>query len=268
MVETIRVGAVAPGARVAVFDFDGTVSLIRSGWMDIMVPMMVSELAALGTGETGSQLRNVVEPFIWRQTGKDTLYQMISLTVEIARRGGVPRTAAEYKQQFLDQLLVLSGQRMDEIRRGIRPPDDYLVPGTRAMLAALRRRGLQLYLASGTDDVHLQEEAELLDIARYFDGGVYGALPDPDAFSKRLLLEKILSRDGMRPEHVIGFGDGPVEIEELKRAGAVAVGLATSEPECRQVNAWKRQNLIEIGADYIIANYLDAGELSALVLNS
>ena len=62
--------------------------------------------------------------------------------------------------------------------------------------------------------------------------------PGADAFSKRMLMERILRRPGIRPHHPIGFGDGPVEIEELKRAGALAVGLATDEP------------------DYIIPNYL------------
>jgi beta-phosphoglucomutase-like phosphatase (HAD superfamily) len=69
-------------------------------------------------------------------------------------------------------------------------------------------------------------------------------------------MERILRRPGMRPHHVIGFGDGPVEIEELKRAGALAVGLATDEPQCRETSPWKRRNLIEVGADYIIPNYL------------
>jgi len=30
---------------VVLFDFDGTLSLIRSGWVDVMVPMMVEILA-------------------------------------------------------------------------------------------------------------------------------------------------------------------------------------------------------------------------------
>ena len=52
MVETIHPGVAAPFARVAVFDFDGTVSLIRAGWMEIMIPMMLEVLSALGTGES------------------------------------------------------------------------------------------------------------------------------------------------------------------------------------------------------------------------
>ena len=59
MVETINPGASAPDARVAIFDFDGTISLIRAGWMDVMVPMMVEILAELSTGETEEQLRAV-----------------------------------------------------------------------------------------------------------------------------------------------------------------------------------------------------------------
>jgi phosphoglycolate phosphatase len=256
MVEAIHPGASAPAARIAVFDFDGTVSLIRAGWVDIMVPMMLDVLAALHTGETAENLRRVVEPFIWRLTGKDTLYQMIALAEQVTLRGGTPLDPQTYKQQFLTRLFAVSGLRVQELRDRRCAPDHYLVPGTRALLEDLRARGLHLYLASGTDDAHLKEEAALLDVTRYFDGGVYGALPDPGAFSKRMLIERILRLPGMHPHHLIGFGDGPVEIEELKRAGGVAVGLATDEPDCLVTSPWKRRNLIEAGADYIIPNYL------------
>jgi phosphoglycolate phosphatase-like HAD superfamily hydrolase len=243
-------------ARVAFFDFDGTVSLIRAGWAGIMLPMMLEVLTALGTGESHDDLRRAVEPFIWRLTGKDTLYQMIALAEQVTLRGGTPLDPRVYKQEFLNRLFAVSRPHIQQLRDHSCAPDHYLVPGTRALLEDLRARGLRLYLASGTDDAHLQEEAGLLDVARYFDGGVYGALPDPSAFSKRILMERILRRPGMRPHHVIGFGDGPVEIEELKRAGALAVGLATDEPQCRETSPWKRRNLIEVGADYIIPNYL------------
>jgi phosphoglycolate phosphatase-like HAD superfamily hydrolase len=265
MVETIHPGTSAPFARVAVFDFDGTVSLIRAGWADIMLPMMLEVLSALGTGESPDDLRRAVEPSIWRLTGKDTLYQMIALAEQVKVRGGTPLDPREYKQEFLNRLFAVSRPRIQQLRDGSCARDQYLVPGTRALLEDLRARGLRLYLASGTDDAHLKEEAGLLDVTRYFDGGVYGALPDPDAFSKRILMERILRRTGMRPHHVIGFGDGPVEIEELKRAGALAVGLATDEPGCRETSPWKRRNLIEVGADYIIPNYLCRGVLLPMV---
>jgi phosphoglycolate phosphatase len=261
MVETIRPGTSASFARVAVFDFDGTVSLIRAGWADIMLPMMLEVLTALRTGESPDDLRRAVEPIIWRLTGKDTLYQMIALAEQVTLRGGTALDPRECKQEFLNRLFAVSRPRIQQLRDGICAPDQYLVPGTRAMLEDLRARGLRLYLASGTDEDHLKAEADLLDVTRYFDGGVYGTLPDPGAFSKRILMERILGTPGMRPHHLIGFGDGPVEIEELKRAGGLAVGMATDEPECRETSPWKRRNLIEVGADYIIPNYLCRGVL-------
>ena len=47
MIEHLRPGASAANARVALFDFDGTISVIRSGWMEIMIPMMVEILMDL-----------------------------------------------------------------------------------------------------------------------------------------------------------------------------------------------------------------------------
>src|SRR5205823_3211842 len=149
------------------------------------------------------------EGFVWKNTGKDTLYQMMALADAVTERGGEPPDPLEYKQRFLVRLFEVSGLRIQELREGRCAPDQYLVPGTRDMLEDLRARGLSLYLASGTDEVHLKQEADLLDVSRYFDGGVYGALADPEAFSKRLLIARLLKRPGMRPDRLLGFGDGP-----------------------------------------------------------
>ncbi len=56
MLETIRPGANAARAKVVLFDFDGTLSTIRSGWVEVMVPMMVEILAGLKTGESEAEL--------------------------------------------------------------------------------------------------------------------------------------------------------------------------------------------------------------------
>jgi len=57
------VASLRPGGRVVLFDFDGTLSLIRSGWMQVMVPMMVEILGGLRTGESEGDLTAVVEDF-------------------------------------------------------------------------------------------------------------------------------------------------------------------------------------------------------------
>ena len=260
MVEQLRPGVSAKNARICIFDFDGTVSLIRSGWMDVMVPMMVEILLALKSGESESQLRAVVEDFVWRLTGEQTIYQMIELARQVRERGGEPLDPLAYKKMYLDRLQDRIHGRLAELRAGNVPPEKYLVPGTRELIEALRARGLALYLASGTDQEYMREEASLLDIARYFDG-VYGALDDYRSFSKKILIAKLLAAPGVSGDQFLGFGDGYVEIENVKQAGGVAVGVATDEPECREVDPWKRQRLAGVGADFIVPNFLCRDEL-------
>jgi phosphoglycolate phosphatase-like HAD superfamily hydrolase len=260
MIETIR-PASAPDAKIALFDFDGSLSLIRTGWMEVMIPMMIEILSELQTGETGEQLRAVIEDFVWRLTGQETVYQMMELARQVTLRGGAPLDPLVYKHRYLDRLSHVIGDRLEGLRRGQVSPERYLVPGSRAILEALRARGLRLYLASGTDEIFMKEEADLLDVSRYFDGGVYGALDDFAKFSKRILIHRILQIPGIEGAQIIGFGDGYVEIEEVKQVGGVGIGLATDEPECRVPDPWKRQRLIGVGADYIIPNYLDYDDL-------
>jgi phosphoglycolate phosphatase-like HAD superfamily hydrolase len=261
MIENIRPGASARHARVVLFDFDGTLSLIRSGWMNVMVPMMVEILLDLKTGETEQQLREVVEEFVWRLTGKETIYQMMALASAVEARGGAPLDALVYKKRYLDLLWEKIEARVDALRQGRADPEEYLVPGSRALLEELKDRGLKMYLASGTDEVYMKEEARLLGVTQYFEGGVYGALDDYKSFSKAILIQRILSSAEFQGHQFLGFGDGYVEIEEVKNVGGVAVGVASEEPACTKVDQWKRKRLIGVGADYIVPNYLCRDEL-------
>ncbi len=261
MIEHIRPGTTAARARVALFDFDGTLSLIRAGWVDVMVPMMVEILADLKTGEKEADLRAVVEEFVGRLTGKQTIYQMIELAENVERRGGKPLDPVAYKHMYLDLLWKKIEHRVEELRRGHASPEKYLVPGSRALLEVLKDRGLKMYLASGTDEPYMKEEARLLDVTRYFEGGVFGALDDYKSFSKAILIQQIIAGAEARGDEFLGFGDGYVEIENVKQVGGVAVGVATAEPECLTVDQWKRKRLMGVGADYIIPNFLCHAEL-------
>ncbi len=263
MLEIIRAGASASKARVAIFDFDGTVSLIRTGWVEIMIPLCVEHLAALNTGESEQYLRSVVEDFVWRLTGKETIYQMMALADAIRARGGTPLQPLAYKKIYLDRLWTRICGRVEGLRNGSLHPDQFTVPGTRELLEALRGRGLRLYLASGTDDANVKEEAALLDLARYFEGRIYGALDDLQSFSKALLVRQLVSEAGHSGDQLLVVGDGYVEIEEVKKVGGTAVGVASAEPECLAIDEWKRKRLIGVGADFIVPNYLNRPELLA-----
>jgi phosphoglycolate phosphatase-like HAD superfamily hydrolase len=261
MVENVRPGVSARRARVVLFDFDGTLSLIRSGWMNVMVPMMVEILSDLNTGESDQQLRALVEEFVWRLTGKETIYQMIAFAEAIETRGGRPLDPLAYKKMYLDLLWQKIEKRVEGLRQGQTDPEEFLVPGSRVLLERLRDKGLKMYLASGTDEVYMKEEARLLGVSQYFDGGVYGALDDYKSFSKAILIQRILATAEFQGDQFLGFGDGYVEIEEVKNVGGVAVGVASEEPACHRVDEWKRQRLIGVGADYIVPNYLCGEEL-------
>ena len=260
-VERIRAGVSASRAKVGFFDFDGTISLIRSGWVHVMVPMMVEILLDLKTGESEAELTTIVEDFVWRLTGKETIYQMMEFTDHVKNRGGDALEPLQYKKMYLDLLWVKIRNRVEDLQKDRVSPEQYMVPGARALLEMLKDRGLKMYLASGTDEIYMKEEARLLDVTRYFEGGVYGAQDDLKSFSKKMLVNRILSHTDVRGEEIIGFGDGYVEIEEVKLVGGTAVGVATTEPECREIDDWKRNRLIGVGADFIVPNYLALSNL-------
>jgi len=262
-VETIRKGVSAEQAKLALFDFDGTLSLIRAGWMDVMVPMMVELLLELKTGEKEEDLRALVDESVARLTGEQTIYQMIELARQVRERGGKPLPPIEYKRLYHDCLMDKIAYRREALRQGKAAPDQYLVPGARAALESLRARGLKLYCASGTDESYTLEEARLLDINQYFDGGMFGARDDYKSFSKEILIHQMLSSLEGSARTLIGFGDGYVEIKNVKEVGGVAVGVATDEPECMVVNPWKRDRLVRVGADFVIPNFLCWNELSS-----
>src|SRR5215211_6772760 len=94
----------APPEHV-LFDFDGTLSLIREGWPEVMVPMFVEMLPA-SPGETESQRRQLCLDDIMRLNGKQTIYQMIQLAERIRERGGTARDPLWYKHEYLERLEV------------------------------------------------------------------------------------------------------------------------------------------------------------------
>ena len=259
-IECLSPGATASRARVALFDFDGTVSLIRAGWVDVMVPMMVEELLGLNTGESEAELRTLVDGYVGHLTGRQTIYQMIEFAEQIRKRGGEPRDPLEYKHIYLNRLMDKIRHRIEQLRSDSLSPDDMMVPGVRSLIESLKERGLTLYLASGTDQPYMREEAALLRVDSYFDG-VYGALDDYKKFSKKILIERIIHESDFAGEEFLGFGDGFVEIENVKEVGGVAVGVATDEPACKKVDPVKRKRLAAVGADWIIPHYRGHTEL-------
>jgi len=243
--------------KAALFDFDGTLSLIREGWPEVMIPMMVEHLARTPAAETRDELRPRVEEFVMRQNGKQTIYQMIQLADEIRKRGGVPLEPLEYKREYHDLLWARISGRVAALDAGTVPAEEFTVPGSRELLERLTHHGCPLYLASGTDLVYVQNEVRALGLQKFFGEHIYGAIDDYQNFSKRMVIERLVRQLNLEQGALVGFGDGFVEIEEVKRAGGIAIGVASDEKMRTGINDWKRNRLIQAGADIIVPDYRD-----------
>ena len=251
-----------PGISHVLFDFDGTLSLIRQGWPDVMVPMFTGIIPAIA-GESEEERSKLAFEDIMRLNGKQTIYQMIQLADRVRERGGTPLEPLEYKHEYLRRLDERIRHRVDGIRAGTLVRDDFTVFGTRSLLEALTARGLPLYLASGTDEQFVKAEAEALDITHYFKGHIYGAQDDYRKFSKKMVIDRILAENRIPGGSLLAFGDGYVEIENTKQVGGCAVAVASDEANngSGQMDEWKRQRLLGVGADVCIPDYRDLDPL-------
>ncbi len=267
--EVILRPSFAPRPEVShvVFDFDGTLSLIRQGWPDVMVPMF-TEVLPLREGETESDLRALAFEDIMRLNGKQTIYQMMQLADRIRERGGSPREPLWYKHEYLRRLELRIGERIAGLQNGSISRESLLVHGSIALLENLKARGLHLYLASGTDEPFVKREAGLLGLSSYFGPHIYGAQDDYKTFSKKMVIERILRENAISGDKLLAFGDGYVEIENTKEVGGLAVAVASDEAHngSGRMDEWKRDRLSGVGADIVIPDYRDAAALLTLIL--
>lgn len=240
------------------FDFDGTLSLIRQGWPEVMVPMFM-EMLPKRSGETEAEVRQMVFDDIMRLNGKQTIYQMMQLADRVRERGGEPQEPLWYKHEYLRRLESRINHRTKGLREGTIQSEELLVHGARPLLEHLRNRGLTLYLASGTDEYAVKEEARLLDLTRYFGQHIYGAQDDYKQFSKKMIIDRILRENAIQGVQLLSFGDGYVEIENTKEVGGLAVAVASDEANNGSglVDEWKRQRLLGVGADAVVPDYRD-----------
>lgn len=239
----------------AVFDFDGTLSLLRHGWPDIMLGMFM-EMLPRQTGEDDAVLHAELHDEVLAYNGRQTIHQMVRFAERMAARGAQLREPQFYLAEYTLRLERAINTRSQRIRHGA-APDSFVVPGARALLEQLHARGLKLYILSGTLEPYVKQEAALLDLARYFDGRIHGGHEDPTRFSKQMVFDRILREEGIPGTRLLSFGDGPVEIRHTKELGGLAVAVASDETELGsgKIHALKRTQLIAAGADLVIPDY-------------
>ena len=251
--------------KYALFDFDGTVSLVREGWQDIMIPYFEEVIKETGTTESDEEIKRVVTDFVDTLTGKQTIFQCIQLDEEVVKRGGPHREPIIYKNEYLRRLELRIKERKEKLLSGEVPAEAYLVPGSKEFLRLLQANGIKCYLASGTDEEDVIYEAKLLGLDDAFEGGIHGAHAAMTECSKELVIRDMLEKENIKPHEMISFGDGYVEVLLVDELGGLAIGAATEEEKRCGINEWKRNRLITAGAKAIIPDFRDAEEILKLI---
>lgn len=254
--------------RHVVFDFDGTLSVLREGWETVMIPLMLEAIHP--GGPPLAEIEREVTSYVDDSTGILTIRQMEWLADTVRRRGLNPHplSAAQYKAIYRQRLLERIGERVAGLEAGRISADSCLLAGARSMLTALAAKGVTLYLASGTDHNDVVREARALGVDSFFDGRVYGALDTSESHDKERLVERILSENQLHGSELAVFGDGPVEIRVGAARGALVIGVASDEKARRGWNPRKIERLSSAGADALVADFTQAQALTDWLVGS
>ena len=253
-IEWLHADAPRGNYRAAVFDFDGTLSLLREGWSRLMAEIGLDYLGSAATAE-------YLEREMLLLSGKPSIFQMRRLAEIIAERSGRIADPDAMLAIFLERLIALSASRQQRITDAIDVPAAWTVPGTFAILENLRRRGVTLLLASGTDLAFVRRECDILGLTEFFGERIHGPADNTPNFSKRTVIEHFLNELGIDGASLLGFGDGYSETVEIKRAGGTMIGVASHEAGIPGINRMKREMLVELGADAIVPDYADGERL-------
>lgn len=246
-----------------VFDFDGTIAWLKHGWPDIMAKVLLPYFP----GRTDQTLRDLRSEIL-ALNGKPPIFQIRRC---LGMAPGDSENLPEPERLLNEYALQLGEavkQRVSELRSGRVSTEAFLVHGTTSLLKQLCERGFTLVILSGTEQERVQEEAELLGLAPYFGRHIYGSTTDLVASSKEAVISRLLAEEKIVGEHLLSFGDGPVEIHVTKQVGGLAVGIASDENVngSGQMDPQKRDLLRTAGADVLIPDYRDGRALIECLL--
>ena len=248
-----------PGITHVVFDFDGTLSWVRHGWPEIMFGVFRRNLTPL-PGETEAEREELFSNIVFGLNGRPTIVQMHGFADLVRQRGGPALEAESLRREFQDQLDAEIAARLAIIRGRRAALDAFVVFAARPLLERLRELGIKPIVLSSTIEHRVREEAEALGLTGYFGSHIYGSGPDPAAFSKMAVFRRLLAEEGIQGEHLLSFGDGPVEISSTKELGGLAIAVCSDENNNGSgiMDSFKQRQLFDAGADAAIPDFRDA----------
>ena len=239
-----------------VFDFDGTLSWLRHGWPELMAGLFLKHVSS-GPAEEVQRIHERLLDDILSLNGKSSIFQMRRCAQTLEESGGPVLEPDQVLKEYQSVLQAMIRERSSQVGRGAVHPDEFIVHGARALLEELQARGLVLIILSGTVEPEVRQEAALLDLAGFFGSHIYGSTANLAQSSKQAVIERLLHEENISGEHLLAFGDGPIELQVVKSVGGMAIGVASDEDHngSGTLNRWKLPLLRQAGADLLIADY-------------
>jgi phosphoglycolate phosphatase-like HAD superfamily hydrolase len=248
-----------PQISHVVFDFDGTLSWLRHGWPEMMAGIFLKRLPT----EVGRTIHETLLADILSLNGKSSIFQMERCAERVREYGGPDLDPQEMLREYLALLDSAIRVRTEKLKRGEAAPGDFVVHGACELLEKLHSRGLVMVILSGSAEPQVKAEASLLGLARFFGAHIYGGTSNLAQSSKQAVIERLMREEKIAGEHLLSFGDGPVEIRLTKEAGGLAVGVASDEDVngSGKLQPQKVPQLREAGADLLIPDYRESEKL-------
>lgn len=251
--------------KAVLFDFDGTISTLRCGWEKVMKPLMLDWITNFGSYDAA--LEREVDEYIDESTGIQTIQQMKWLAQMVHSYGANPDASVDpwfYKKEYNNRLMKAISGNIEALETKAKAPDEYLISGSVEFLSALRSKGIEIFVASGTDHKDVVREAAALDVIGYFDE-VAGAMEGVEDCSKEKVISDLIDKKHLSGDDFAVIGDGKVEIRLGKEAGARTIGIASNEAERHGIDPIKERRLTAAGADVITSDFTEHKELLAFL---
>lgn len=194
-----------PAFDAAIFDFDGTISFTNDVWNKV-------DRAFLGA------------------RGIEVTAEYQRVLSMLGFEAGARYTIETY---HLDESVEDICNEWNRMGRALYESQVTLRPGVRDYLEALRSRGIPCALAT-INDPDVLKACHHIDVDALFDACVYGREVARPKDSPDIYLEAAW-RLGARPARCIVFEDLAVGLRSAKRAGMLACGVASDDPDQDEV---------------------------------
>jgi phosphoglycolate phosphatase-like HAD superfamily hydrolase len=204
--------------RVGVFDFDGVwvrnsdAVHKKEAWRDVLMPW------------EGRYEPHLAE--VQRQYGSGKRGGRREILTSIFEKLKEPKAE---DPEFVENILGVYDTHVQK-----RILEEGLVEGALLLLSQLKKRGLVLYLNSGTPTGALMRTARNLKIEEFFTG-ILGSTSEPIGGSKVENLIHISADEGAGPSEILMVGDSDPDYEAAKEVGTRFVGVG------HQWNNWNKE---------------------------